>query len=139
MRKTLIGILSVCAAWLPLAGTYQVLRQSLWADAGTTDYTCRAGASALYEALETARNGTNTLSLGEREAVSLFRTELGLVWQQSHAIVQRCQNDKDKVALRALRSLELLRYAEERSIRLSAVDLTKLRRSTPDLVRALSQ
>jgi len=126
------------AVWLIGVGTLSVLSQSIWPPLEATQYNCRSGAAALLEALETARNHATEHTLNEREALRAFRTDLHPAWGQAHAIVHRCERSQDKVALRAIRSLELLRYAEERSIRLNAVELTHLRRITPRLVKALS-
>jgi hypothetical protein len=49
-----------------------------------------------------------------------------------------CKKDGDEAALQALRSVELLRYAEERAVRYNAIDLTKWRQLTPKLISDLS-
>ncbi len=138
VRQIALVSLGAFALWLTLAGTYRVLSQSLFASPGKTQHECRDGTVALYSALEQARIRAADLSLNERDAVAKFRLDLEPIWGEVRAISRRCEVRKDKVALKALRSIELLRYAEERSIRLSAVDLTKLRRLTPRLVGALS-
>ena len=138
VRQAGLVILGGLAVWLTVTGTYQVLRQSLWPDPAPTQLSCRLGAEALLTTLETARERASEHTLNEKAALKLFRSDLAPVWDQAQAITLRCEQKQDKVALRALRSLELLRYAEERSIRLSAVDLTQLRRSTPRLVHALA-
>ena len=137
-RQGALVALGVLAVWLTGAGTYQVLKQSLWPEVEATAQSCRSGTVALYAALERARAHAADQVLNERRALLAFRADLAPVWQKAGAIVQRCKEDRDSVALRALRSVELLRYAEERAIRLSAVDLTHLRRSTPRLVHALA-
>jgi|SRR6187402_2920328 len=138
IRQSVLWLLGGLALWLIGFGTLSVLSQSLWPPLETTQYDCRSGAQALLEALETARNHATDHTLNEREALRAFRSDLHPAWGQSRAIVHRCERSQDKVALRAIRSLELLRYAEERSIRLNAVELTHLRRTTPRLVKALS-
>ena len=137
-RTVALAMLGGFAVWLTVVGTYQVLKQSFWPELRTTHFDCRDGAHSLLQALESARNRASEQTLNEREALSTFRADLEPVWQQAAAIRYTCEMKRDQVALRALRSLELLRYAEERSIRLSAVDLTQLRRSTPRLVSVLS-
>jgi hypothetical protein len=138
LRRAALWLLGGLAIWLIGVGTLSVLSQSLWRPLEATHHDCRAGAQALLQALETARNHATDHTLNEREALRAFRTDLRPTWGQAHAIVRRCELARDKVALRAIHSLELLRYAEERSIRLNAVELTHLRRTTPRLVKALS-
>jgi hypothetical protein len=138
VRQGILVLLSCVAVWLVGAGTYQVLTQALGPGGQTTTLGCREGASALLSVLQVARERSAEQILNEREALATFRANVTPVWSQAPAIRARCEEQQDKVALEALRSLELLRYAEERSIRLSAVDLTQLRRLTPRLVYALS-
>jgi hypothetical protein len=47
-----------------------------------------------------------------------------------------CQGDLP--ALKALRTIELLRYAEERAVRYEALDLSRLRQRVPALRKELS-
>lgn len=137
LKTTALALLGGLAVWLTVVGTYEVLEQSFWPELVTTEFDCHDGTRALLESLESARNRAAEHTLSERKALSTFRADLEPVWRQEAAIRYRCEKQQDKVALQALRSLELLRYAEERSIRLSAVDLTQLRRSTPQLVSTL--
>lgn len=138
IRQSALWLLGGLALWLIGVGTLSVLSQSLWPPMEATQYDCRSGAHALLQALEAAREHATDHTLNEREALRAFRADLHPAWGQAHGIVHRCELARDKVALRAIHSLELLRYAEERSIRLNAVELTHLRRTTPRLVKALS-
>lgn len=138
LRQGVLWLLGGLAVWITLVGTVRVVSQSLWPTAGPTEYECRPGAAVLLSSLEAARNRATEHTLNEREALDAFRGDLTPIWAQAPAIRQRCELNRDKLALTAIRSLELLRYAEERSIRLSAVELTHLRRTTPGLVQALA-
>lgn len=130
----LVGALSV---WVAGASTTQILGAT-FATASPSDEPCRAGARRLLRAVERARGEASGRSLPEREALASFRADVRKDFDTFTSVQSRCALDGDQSALRALRSIELLRYAEESAVRYSAVDLTRFRRKTPQLVEALS-
>lgn len=131
----LVGALSV---YLAGASTRRIFQATLFPDPGKTEYSCREGTKALYESVERARTRTASLAKPEREALAIFRQELEPTWKQVHAVRAACSNDGDRQALQTLRSVTLLRYAEERAVRYQAIDLTRWRKQAPQEVLALS-
>lgn len=135
-----IGLVCIafCSLYLSAVSTYQILRASLSPDIVATEHTCRSGTQALYQSLEAARLKVGQTTLAERDALNTFRSQLSPVWDQAPAVRALCKKSGDKQALQALRSVELLRYAEERTVRYNAIDLTKWRRRAPELVETLN-
>lgn len=138
LRKVGLVLILVVSVYLSAVSTYQILSTTLFPDPGTTQYSCREGAKVLYESVARARQQTAALDKPEREALALFRRELAPTWAQANAIAAACTKDNDQQALKALRSVTLLRYAEERAVRYQAIDLTRFRKQAPDEVLALS-
>jgi hypothetical protein len=134
-----IGLICIvlCSVYVASVSTYQILGDALFPEIVPTEYNCRSGTRALYESVEGARLRAAQVVQAEREALETFRSQLSPVWKQAAAVRSLCEKDQDLAALNALRSIELLRYAEERAVRYSAIDLTKWRRRTPELVGAL--
>jgi hypothetical protein len=128
----------VASVYLSAVSTYQILNTTLFPDPGTTEYSCREGTKVLYESVALARQKTAALAQPEREALALFREEVAPTWKQAHAISAACTKDNDQQALKTLRSVTLLRYAEERAVRYQAIDLTRWRKQAPEEVLALS-
>lgn len=124
--------------YLSAVSTYQIIKPTLFPDPVPTALTCRKGALELYGSLRSARLNALGHDKSEREALTEFRNSLLPVWRQEPAIRRICIKDGDKQALAALRTLERLRYAEERAVRHSSNDLSHLRAKTPALVSALA-
>lgn len=137
LRKAGLALIVLASVYLSAVSTYQILSTTLFPHPGKTKYSCREGTKVLYESVVSARKRTAALAQPEREALSLFRDELAPTWKQAHAIRAACSNDKDQQALLTLRSVTLLRYAEERAVRYQAIDLTRWRKQAPDEVLAL--
>jgi hypothetical protein len=137
LRTAGLVFVGIVAVYVCTVGTYRILNATLFPDAVTNEYGCRQGAQALFRAVELAREKTSHLAQPEREALSIFRSEIEPTWSKFHAISKECVKDGDKEALSALRTVELLRYAEERTVRYQAIDLTLLRKRAPRQVRAL--
>lgn len=132
-----LAVIGLCSVYVAAASTYRIFQETLFPEISHTDYTCRTGTTALYEAVEHARHLAADSARPERAALEAFREHLIPVWEQAPAVRQKCETDGDQEALRAFRTVELLRYAEERAVRYNAIDLTKWRLRAPELVGAL--
>jgi hypothetical protein len=138
VRKAGLVAIGFVSIYVALLSTVQILNASLWPEISATKYTCRSGTRALYQSVEQARLRAAHITMPEREALVDFRNQLQPVWSQEPAVRALCEKDGDQEALSALRSVELLRYAEERSVRYSAIDLTMWRERAPRQVGALN-
>jgi len=136
-RSAGLLIVGVIAVYICTVGTYRILNATLFPETRQIDLACREGTRALFAAIEKAREKTAHLAQPEREALSMFRSQIEPTWSKFHAVTERCRTEGDKDALSTLRTLELLRYAEERAVRYQAIDLTLLRNRAPRQVRAL--
>lgn len=130
-----VGALSV---WVAGTCTAQILMVTLAPERLPTEEPCQVGTRRLLAAVERARGLSAIGSLPERQALARFRDNLSPDFRTFPSIVAKCKRTGDRSALKALRSIELLRYAEESAVRYSAVDLTRFRRRTPQLVESLS-
>ncbi len=130
-------VISVVSVALVLVSTVQILRATLFPPTPPTDFSCREGTQELYRSISIARERAAFRTLPEREALAAFRGDLQPIWNQAPSVRALCDQEKDREALQALRSVELLRYAEERAVRYGSLDLTRVRGLTPKLVDAL--
>lgn len=139
LRRAGLALVSVLFVLLAFVSTSQILKAAFFPDVNLTtlEFTCRDGTRALYKQVEEARALARKRTLPEREALRQFRSDLDPIWSQAPDVRALCQKNDDLKALKALRSVELLRYAEERVVRTSALDLQKMRQRTPDQVNAL--
>jgi len=103
----------------------QIIAQA-WASSGTAPGDCREGIRSLISAVYQARRAAAAETGGERAAVKRFRAQLQQQWDGRAALDQACQGDAPARVL--LREVDLLRYAEERSVRGDAVDVARRRR-----------
>jgi hypothetical protein len=138
LRKLGIAALSVLGVYISAVAAIQVLSSALFPPTPPTDLSCRAGTQALYDSVVHARSGLPVEPLTEREAVARFRASVQAVWKLAPSLRKKCEENGDTVALHALRSVELLRYAEERTVRTSALDLSNWREITPRLLKPLT-
>jgi len=125
-----VGIYASVLGGLTLMWSVQIIQQ-VWSQSGTTDVDCRAGVQSLLDAVRMARRSAGAETGGERAAVERFRAELQPEWAERQAIGKRCQGDEP--GRRLLREVDLLRYAEERSVRSDAVDVARRRRRVQSL------
>ncbi len=130
-------VISVVSVALVLVSTVQILRATIFPPTPPTDFSCREGTRELYHSISIARERAAFRTLPEREALAAFRGDLQPIWNQAPSVRALCDQEKDREALKALRSVELLRYAEERAVRYGSLDLTRVRGLTPTLVDAL--
>jgi hypothetical protein len=120
-----VGIYSAIIGGLTLLWSLQIMTQA-WSQSGTTTMECREGVQSLLAAVRRARQSAGSQTGGEHAAVERFRAELQPEWKQRSAVGNRCKEDED--GRRLLREVDLLRYAEERSVRSDAVDVARRRR-----------
>ena len=130
-----VGLVSVAVT---AACTYQILHTTLFPSLTQTNLSCHQGLQGLYDSTQQARRQAAEQVEGERLALQDFRDALEPQWRHWATIRARCQRDADSAALSTLRQIELLRYAEERAVRYDALDLSRLRRTTPRAIQALS-
>ncbi len=137
LRKAGLVVVTALAVWVAVVSSYRIISSTIFAKPGKSELSCREGTRELYESVERARTKTAALAKPEREALAIFRKEVEPVWRQMEGVRSACQSDKDTQALQTLRSVTLLRYAEERAVRYQAIDLTRWRKEAPEQVNAL--
>jgi len=96
---------------------------------------CRAGLAALLQAVRQARTGAADEAAGERASLARFRQALEPTWSQRAALGAACRDDPP--ARQLLHEVELLRYAEERTVRQDSTDVARRRRRVRRLAAAL--
>ncbi len=119
-----VGVFSAILGGLTVLWSTQIMIQA-WSHNGTASGDCRESVRQLLSAVRRARQAAAREPGGERAAVGTYRAELNPEWQARPALTQACGGDED--ALRLLREVDLLRYAEERSVRSNALDVTRRR------------
>jgi hypothetical protein len=97
---------------------------------------CAAGTLQLAEAVDAARLATSE-EPGEQPALARFRAVVAPVWAMRPALGKAC--GKDPAAMRQLREVDRLRYAEEHAVRYGAVDLAKRRQEVKHLIPSLRE
>lgn len=125
-----VGVISVAFATIC---TTQIVLTVWFPERPSWDVTCRSGIDQLLSAVERARAQAATEPSGERAALEDFRNALEPEWARLATVRDRCRGEGDTAALRGLRTVELLRYAEERAVRYEALDLSRLRQQIPTL------
>jgi hypothetical protein len=139
VRRVALLAVGLSCLGLTILVCYNVLSTTLTPPLTATPLGCADGARQLYDATERARRSAANELDGERAALAKFRAALAPEWNAYGTIRARCKANGDPRGLAALRSVELLRYAEERAVRYDALDLSRLRRSTPEALAALPQ
>jgi hypothetical protein len=129
----LVGAISVAFATIC---TTQIVLTVWFPPKPRWEVSCHEGLNALLDAVERARAHAATESGGERAALAGFRDSLEPEWSRIATVRATCHGDLP--ALKALRTIELLRYAEERAVRYEALDLSRLRQRVPALRKELS-
>ena len=87
---------------------------------------CRPGVRQLIRSVREARHAAAAESGGEQAALQRFREVLRPTWGARSRIGQQCAGDP--VATRALKQVDLLRYAEEHAVRYEVHELAERRR-----------
>lgn len=136
-RRLGLGAVAVASVLLTTILTLRVLSRTLWPDASPSAEACEVGVRRLYLAVERARGRAEISTQGEATALAAFRDALEPEWTRFDSVAKRCTLDRTPAAQSALRQVELLRYAEERTVRYQALDLSRLRRNTPLVVESL--
>ena len=124
-------VISLTVLW-----TYQIVVQVFFRN-GSTGQTagqsmdselggCRPGVRRLIQSVREARRAAAAESGGERAALRRFRDALGPAWAKRAQIGRDCNGDA--AATRALRQVDLLRYAEEHAVRYEVQELAERRR-----------
>jgi hypothetical protein len=97
---------------------------------------CSAGTLNLVEAIEAAR-AASADQAEEQAALAQFRGALSPAWAFRPALTRECAADRE--AIRRLRAVDRLRYAEEHAVRYGAVDLAKRRQEVNRFIPLLRQ
>ena len=97
-------------------------------------FDCSAGALALADAIDAARLAAAD-EPDEQAALAKFRGALTSTWKYRPALGQSCASSTE--ALRHLRAIDSLRYAEEHAVRYAAVDLAERRNEVKRLILTL--
>jgi len=133
-----LAVVGLVSVGLTFASSSQIIRAALFpADAGGIT-SCKSGVDSLYRSMDRARRDAAAETAGETAALHDFRTSLEPEWSRYGAVRAQCQREAYPKGQAALRNVELLRYAEERAVRYDALDLSRLRRTTPGAIEALS-
>ena len=136
-RRLGIAVFAVVVAGLTLHWTTQIIMQA-WSRGetlGALPPNCRNGVLQLAGALRRAREAAAQEPNGERAALARFRAALLPEWAGRAALEPLCKSDPD--ALRTLKQLSALRYAEEHAVGYEAGALAAQRRRVDALARAL--
>lgn len=130
-----VGLLAIALA---ATCTVQIVLAVWFPDRSAQGLSCRAAVLDLAAAVDRARERAAVEGpQGERAALAVFRQSLEPEWTLLGSVRASCRDDDH--ALRALRTVELLRYAEERAVRYEALDLAPLRQRALTLRRELGQ
>jgi hypothetical protein len=97
-------------------------------------FDCSAGTVALIDAIDTARTAA-AAEPDEQAALAKFRGALASTWKYRPALTRACAPNRE--ALRHLRAVDRLRYAEEHAVRYAAVDLAQRRDEVKRLMNTL--
>lgn len=137
-RRAGLFVVGLLAVALSATCTTQIVL-AVWFPKGDAEgVSCRSGLLGLAAAVQRAREQAATEGpQGERAALNVFREALAPEWDQLPGVRQACREDPE--AQRSLRTVELLRYAEERAVRYEALGLSPLRQRVVALQRELGQ
>lgn len=135
-RRVALVLFGAAVIGITLSWTVQIIRQVWFPPLTEETLACRPGVLALITSLRRARLAADAESGGDRVAVTRFRAALRPEWDRRADLTRSCTGDP--AALRALREIDRLRYAEEHATRYEAVDLTRRRRDIAALERELA-
>lgn len=137
-RRTGLSAVFALSGALTLTCSIQIILEVFREAPHRPGLDCRAGVRALSNATERAQREAAARLGGETDALAAFRAALDPEWSDARALRATCERAQDAEALRALRAVEVRRYAEERAVRYEAVGLSQARRRAPALVAALT-
>ena len=104
----------------------QIVQQVMGDGGGTASVDCRPGVRALIDAVRRARRAAAKETGGEKQALARFRAALAPAWRVRPDLNAACAGDP--AASKALKEIDLLRYAEEHAVRYEAAELARRRR-----------
>ena len=136
-RRAILGIFVVAVGGFTLHNTVRIIRQVFFSPAPAATADCRGGVVSLVKAVREARQAAALEDRGERASLTQFRGTLARSWAAREGLDQACKGDPK--ALRALRDVDRLRYAEEHAVRSDAVDLARLRRRINQIEKEFTQ
>lgn len=125
-RRLGLVVFGVLVSTFTIVCSLQIIRQVWFPDVLPFAPSCRAGIRELIAAVERARRAAAAENGDETAALARFRAQLEPQWRNWRAVEHACAEDRE--AVRALREVVQLRYAEEHAVRYEAVDLARLRR-----------
>jgi hypothetical protein len=131
-----IAVFGVLVAALTAVCSVQICLQVWNPTIVPTSVGCSAGTLELVDAIEAARVASADQA-GEHAALARFRGALAAAWAHRPAIEHSCSGDPE--AIRRLRAVDRLRYAEEHAVRYGAVDLAKRRQEVKRFTPLLRQ
>jgi hypothetical protein len=135
-RQLGIAFYGVIVAAFTIVCSVQICLQ-VWApEVRPLTVDCAAGTLRLAEAIDVARQATSE-EPGEQLALARFRAVVAPAWEMRAALGKACA--ADPAALRHLREVDRLRYAEEHAVRYGAVDLAKRRQEVRRLIPSLRE
>jgi hypothetical protein len=133
--RVAIALFALVVAGATAIWTLQIVRQVWWPPFRESPVDCRTGLGGLARAVTRARLAAARESGDERAALARFRAALEPEWATRQGVEVRCRGDVE--ALRSLKDLDALRYAEEHAVRYEAVGLASLRRRVEAVERKL--
>lgn len=137
-RRVGLIVVGLLAVALSATCTVQIVLAVWFPSYQTEGVSCRSAVLGLVAAVQRARDQAATESpQGERAALAVFRQALEPEWDDLPSVRAACEGDGQ--AQKALRTVELLRYAEERAVRYEALGLSPLRQRALALQRELGQ
>lgn len=143
LRYVMIGyffvVLAVCAV-----SAVQVVEQALFREpesklesADVKRFECAEGIRLLDDAIDRARKTVHRSALDETQAMKKYREALEPIWSHRAVIERACMGDAQGEL--AVRALIRLGYAEEHAVRSDAMELSRLRKRTEQLVQAVAR
>lgn len=131
-----IGVFAFIVAGFTVVCSVQICLQ-VWAPhVEPAPFGCSAGTLALVDAVDAARAAAAD-EPDEQAALAKFRGALAPTWKFRPALSQSCAQSTE--ALKHLKAVDRLRYAEEHAVRYAAVDLAERRHEVKRLITSLKQ
>ena len=129
-----IGLYAFLVATFTVVCSVQICLQ-VWAPhVEPAPFDCSAGTVAMVDAIDSARVAAEN-EPNEQAALAKFRGALASTWKYRPALTRACAQSKE--AMRNLRAVDRLRYAEEHAVRYAAVDLAERRHEVKRLITSL--
>jgi len=133
-RRLGIGAFSAVVGSFTIVCSVQICLQVWDPPIKDIDVDCATGTLGLIEAVLEARSAASRETT-EHDALARFRAAVAEPWSMRPALDRACSADPS--AVRHLREIDRLRYAEEHAVRYSSVDLSRRRHAVQSLMPAL--